>query len=95
MARVFVFKIPNFVHVCPNPCTIYTQTDVIIFQYLFFTPYYYQLTTVGENHPYMEEKGIPSSFPQGEGGCKSRPHFKIAFFTYMYVYPVIFTGAAI
>ena len=52
MARVFVFKIPNFVHVCPNPCTIYTQKDVIIFQYLFFTPYYYQLTTVGENHPY-------------------------------------------
>ena len=42
----------------------------------------------------MEEKGLPSSLPQGEGGCKSRPHFKIAFFAYVYVYPVIFTGAA-
>ena len=48
----------------------------------------------------MEEKGLPSSLPQGEdaappqgeGGCRSRPHFKIAFCAYVYVYPVIFTG---
>ena len=40
----------------------------------------------------MEEKGLPSALPQGEGGCKSHPHFKIAFFAYVYVYPVIFTG---
>ena len=29
-----------------------------------------------------------------EGGCKSRPHFKIALFPYVYVYPVIFTGTS-
>ena len=39
-----------------------------------------------------EEKGLPSSLPQGEGGCESRPHFKIVSFAYVYVYPVIFTG---
>ena len=43
--------------------------------------------TLGRERAYMEEKGLPSSLPQGEGGCKSRPHFKIAF--YVYVYPVI------
>ena len=37
-------------------------------------------------------EGLPSSLPQGEGGCKYRPHFKIAFFAYVYVYPVIFMG---
>ena len=68
MARVFGFKIPNFVHVYPNPCTICTQKDVIIFQYLLFTPYYYQLTTVGENHPYFpcsfSERGASGSAPK-------------------------------
>ena len=44
---------------------------------------------LGRERAYMEEKGLPSSLPQG---CKSRPHFKIAFFAYVYVYPVIFTG---
>ena len=46
--------------------------------------------STGRERAYMEEKGLPSSLPQGEGGCKSRPHFKIAFFAYVYVYPVIF-----
>ena len=49
---------------------------------------------LGRERAYMEEKGLPSSLPQGEGGCESRPHFKIAFFAYVYVYPVISTGGA-
>ena len=41
---------------------------------------------LGRERAYMEERGLPSSFLQGEGGCKSHPHFKIAFFAYAYVY---------
>ena len=49
---------------------------------------------LGRERAYMEEKGLPSSLTQGEGVCHSRPHFKIVFFAYVYVYPVIFTGGA-
>ena len=49
---------------------------------------------LGRERAYMEEKGLPSSLPQGEGGCKSRPHFKIAFSAFACVHSVIFTGGS-